>query len=201
MEFQIRRACADDIPHIVALQDCSLRQLSVGSYSAAQIELLVRTQGDARVRSFESGHEIIYVASAKVSSTQRDLWMVAIAAFVPWQSKISGLYVHPDFVRQGIATRLLQAVEAEAMSQGRTVLRVMSSLVGVPFYEAAGFRRLFSRTIHFAGESVDCVEMAKSLVSNNLFLEISKQFARQFAVVVGPLVVSVALVWFIALLI
>ena len=71
----------------------------------------------------------------------------------------------------------------------------------MPFYEAAGFRRLFSRTIHFAGESVDCVEMAKSLVSNNLFLEISKQFARQFAVVVGPLVVSVALVWFIALLI
>lgn len=198
MELQIRKALADDIPHILALQARSLRELSVSTYSAAQIESLVRTQGQARVRSFNSGDEIIYVAYAKVSgdeASHEPLRLVAMAAFISYGSQIGGLYVHPAYARRGIASQLLQAVEAEAVSQRHQVLSVMSSVMAVPFYEARGFRRLFSRAVFFEDEKVACVEMAKSLGSGSLLFAMAKKILKQLAIALGPVAFALAVVW------
>jgi len=210
MEIKIRKAHADDIPHVMALQANSLRVLSVGIYSPAQIETLVRTQSEARVRSFNSGDEVLFVAYTKadetrapgslsgylsVDSVDSSVRLVAIAAFISSRAQVGGLYVHPAFTRRGIASQLLQVIEAEAASQGHRMIKSMSSLVAVPFYEARGFRRLFSRTVFFEGEAVSCVEMAKSLGSGNLLLEM----ARKMVLTIGPLMTVVAVVWCVVL--
>jgi len=205
MEFQIRLADAKDIPDIMALQALSLRKLSQGTYNAAQIESLVRSQGAARVASFNAGEELIYSAWVHTTEKQkqdgqtqgRKEQLVAIAALINHSSQIGGLYVHPDYARQGIATQLLQQIEVAAIAQRHRVIRVMSSLVAIPFYESRGYSRLFHRTVCFEGEMVGCMEMAKALENRSLPFEIVRQFARN--VIYTTLTIATVWVAFILL--
>ncbi|MEL6262301.1 MAG: GNAT family N-acetyltransferase [Cyanobacteria bacterium J06626_6] len=167
MDFHIRPADAKDMPAILALQALSLRALSAQTYSAAQIESLVRSQGAARVASFNAGDEVIYVAclgAEQHGATQ----LIGVVAFIAWRSQIGGLFVHPGYVRRGVARALMGQVELIAAQQQQSVMRVMSSLVAVPFYEAVGYSHLFSRTVCFEDSPVGCVEMAKTLDGQNL---------------------------------
>ncbi|MEL6903151.1 MAG: GNAT family N-acetyltransferase [Cyanobacteria bacterium J06606_4] len=167
MDFHIRPADAKDIPAILALQALSLRVLSAQTYSAEQIESLVRSQGAARVASFNAGDEVIFVAclGAEASGAAQ---LIGVVAFIAWRSQIGGLFVHPGYVRRGVASGLMSEVELMAAQQRQRVMRVMSSLVAVPFYESMGYSRLFSRTVCFEDRPVDCVEMAKPLDGQNL---------------------------------
>ena len=59
--------------------------------------------------------------------------------------QISGLYVHPDFVRQGIGSELLRAVIDILDSQKHRNVYVLSSEYAKPFYRHNGFRSYSSR--------------------------------------------------------
>lgn len=50
-------------------------------------------------------------------------------------------FVHPDFQRKGIGTKLLKAIEGAAQIQGINCIKVGSSLTGVSFYEKLGYRK------------------------------------------------------------
>jgi ribosomal protein S18 acetylase RimI-like enzyme len=57
------------------------------------------------------------------------------------RAEVSKLLVHPDFRRRGIARRLMQAVEAEALVAGRTLL-TLDTRTGdsaEPLYRSLGF--------------------------------------------------------------
>jgi putative acetyltransferase len=164
MQLQIRLAQSEDMPHILALQAHSLRSLSQSHYSREQIEALVRSQAEVRMQSFEAGEELIYVG--EVAMDESSLQIVAMSALLIGQAQIGAVYVHPDFVRQGIARQLVEVLEAKARELNYRILYVISSLAAVLFYRSMGYRHIGKTCIMAENYAIGCVNMAKSLTGD-----------------------------------
>ncbi|MBA3813310.1 MAG: GNAT family N-acetyltransferase [Alphaproteobacteria bacterium] len=54
-------------------------------------------------------------------------------------AKIRAFFVHPHFVRQGLAKTLLNQCEQEAVKAGFKKLELMSTLPGIKFYRSQGY--------------------------------------------------------------
>jgi N-acetylglutamate synthase-like GNAT family acetyltransferase len=53
--------------------------------------------------------------------------------------ELDDLFVHPDFWRRGIASRLVEHVAAQARDEGATRIEVIANPHAMAFYEAVGF--------------------------------------------------------------
>jgi len=77
-------------------------------------------------------NEIIFVAEC----SKRLVGFASLAVHGPY---IGAMFVHPDFVRKGIGTRLLTAIESAAIEKRYKAIYVLSSLSAVKFYQANGY--------------------------------------------------------------
>lgn len=77
--------------------------------------------------------------------------------------EIEAVYVAPEYVRRGVGSGILQALESVARDAGLTRLYLSSSLNAVQFYENAGYRRQKQRRYLLPCEMVACLPMAKEL--------------------------------------
>lgn len=55
-------------------------------------------------------------------------------------AKIRAFFVHPDFSRQGLAKLLIDHCEKAAKESGFTKMELMSTLPGIKFYQAQGYK-------------------------------------------------------------
>lgn len=55
--------------------------------------------------------------------------------------RIASLFVRGDHHRRGIGSRLVKRFETECLAQNATVLRVSATLMGIPFYQALGYKK------------------------------------------------------------
>lgn len=153
MNFQIRLSKPEDSEKILELQASSLKILS-SSYTPTQIKSLIRSQALVR---FEG--EIGVVAEYQNN-------IVGFAALLIQSSQIAGVYVHPDFIRQGIGTQLLETIEKIAIDKGSKATHVISSLDSVNFYQAAGYKIIRESGFYSEEEIwVPCVNLEKQLIS------------------------------------
>jgi putative acetyltransferase len=154
MDFQIRLSKPEDSEKIIELQTSSLRKLS-SSYDSNQIESLVRSQASLRF----SQHEIGFVAEHENEIVGFASWLVQPPCI------ISGVYVHPNLIRQGIGTRLLKAVEKIAIDRGNEAIHVLSSLATVNFYQANGYQLIRKSGFYSEPQTwIPCVILKKQLI-------------------------------------
>lgn len=59
-------------------------------------------------------------------------------------SRLTALYIHPDFHRRGHGRKILTALSADLMATGATTLATAAAAPAQPFYLALGFQRGFS---------------------------------------------------------
>ncbi|MEM7579780.1 MAG: GNAT family N-acetyltransferase [Mastigocoleus sp.] len=159
MDIQIRFSRSEDLERMLEIQACSLRILSP-SYDSTQIESLVRSQKSIRLLS----DELKVVAEYKNEIIGFASWMNSIP-LINIMPQIAGIYVHPEFTRQGVGKRLLEFIEKTVISRGNEVMHVMSSMDAVNFYQAAGYRLV--RESGFPSEGkvwVPCKYLVKRLV-------------------------------------
>ncbi|BDA70523.1 acetyltransferase, gnat family [Calothrix sp. PCC 7716] len=152
MNLQIRLSKPEDLDNILKLQADSLRALSP-CYNSSQVESLIRSQGLARRNS----DEIVFVA-------EQNSEIVGFSCLISNDSRIGGIFVHPNFIRQGIGTDLLDAIEKVAIKNQCKVIDVTSSLAAVKFYQANGYQTI--RESGFFSEAavwVPCVNLSKKL--------------------------------------
>ena len=78
--------------------------------------------------------------------------------------EVTAVYVHPDHVRRGVGSALLDRLEAHARDEGLDALSLTASLNAVPFYERAGYEPAEEVT-HATTDEVDltCVRMETGL--------------------------------------
>jgi len=128
MTVHIRQSQPEDLDCILQLQADSLRLLS-NNYNSSQVESLIKSQKSARL-SFD---ETTFVAEI-------DSRIIGFSCLIDARNTIGGVYVHPDFTRRGIGTKLLNVIEEVAIERKCRVIHVTSSLSSVDFYKANGYQ-------------------------------------------------------------
>lgn len=148
----LRRATPDDLPSLRRLIDASVRALSVGFYSDAEIESGLRHVfgpdtaliGDGTYWVFDDGGTI---AAAGGWSRRDTLYggdqakRGADPLLDPTRdaARIRAFFVDPRYARRGLGRRLLEHCAAEAAREGFGSLELMATLPGEPLYHAMGF--------------------------------------------------------------
>jgi len=74
------------------------------------------------------------------------------------------LYVHKDFQQQGLANRLYNEIEREAIKRGSRILNADVSITAKPFFEKQGFKTPVEQKIQLNGVEIINFKMTKALL-------------------------------------
>jgi GNAT superfamily N-acetyltransferase len=176
--LRVRPATAGDVPALNELIPLSMRALSAGYYTPAQVEsalaahvIGVDTRLIADGTYFVAELDGRPVGCGGWSRRRKpfggdghadegdDLLDPATDA-----ARVRAFFVHPDFARRGIGRRLLAECERAARAAGFTRLELVATLPGVPLYAACGFAEVRPVELRFSdGTTAAGVSMAKGL--------------------------------------
>ncbi len=180
--MRLRPALPADVPALEALIAVSARGLSRDDYSETEIEALVAHVFGVDSELVGDGtHLMIEVEGRPVAcggwSRRRtlfggDRYADRESGFLDPAvdaAKIRAFFVHPDFARQGLGTRLLNACEQAARAAGFTCMEMMATLPGVKLYRALGYAGDAPQILDLPnGVTVTFVPMSKTIVSKSL---------------------------------
>jgi GNAT superfamily N-acetyltransferase len=175
--MHVRPAISDDIPALRALIDASVRGLQADDYSATEIDRALATVYGVDSQLIADG--TYWVAESDGQMVGCGGWSKRKTLFGGDQyagredslldptrdaAKIRAFFVHPDWARRGVGTRILDACEAAARAAGFTRFEMGATLTGVPFYEARGYAVRDRLTAPLpGGESLAIVRMEKTI--------------------------------------
>ena len=151
----IRVAKPEDIKTITELQISAIETLYKKNYSLQQIQAL--TQNKNRKQFWD---EIVFIA-------EKEGKVLGFASLLKYRKVINGIYIDPNFTCQKIETKLLTALEKEALKRNISVLSVTSSLTDRAFYASRGYTTIANCNFWKMGVLVPCVAMKKQLVTSN----------------------------------
>lgn len=147
-----RLATVTDLDAVRALIDRSVRALSVGYYTAAQIESGLRFVFGPDTQLITDGTYFVIdaadgLAAAGGWSKRRTLYggdqfkEAAAPLLDPANdaARIRAFFVDPAHARKGLASRLFAECERAARDQGFRAFELGATLPGVPLYRALGF--------------------------------------------------------------
>jgi GNAT superfamily N-acetyltransferase len=180
--FQVRLAVPRDIPALQTLIDKSVRELQRADYSAEQLDAALGTAYGVDTQLIAD--RTYYVVEACGSNGE-----TVIAACGGWsmrktlygsdhgpyrdsglldpahdEAKIRAFFVHPDWVRRGIASLILKTCEDEAYARGFRRFEMGATLTGVPMYAARGYVKGERIEVPLPnGLSLTVVRMSKTL--------------------------------------
>ncbi len=182
VDFSLRKAVAADVPVLTTLIEASVRGLQAQDYSPSQIESALASVYGVDSQLIADGTYFIVEAktaggvivacggwSKRKTLYGGDVWKAredSLLDPLTDAAKIRAFFVHPDWVRRGIGTLLLDACEQAAMSEGFRRFEMGATLSGVPLYRARGYVSLENLGVPLAnGESLPIVRMEKRLSS------------------------------------
>lgn len=130
----IRPMTEDDVRAVLEVHREAVQRLAGADYSQEVLERWSPPVDDRRIRHFpdETDDEIRLVA-------EKSGGIVGFGVVAPPEREIRACYVAPAVVRQGVGTRLLEALERRAKQQGVETLKLESSLTARGFYLANGY--------------------------------------------------------------
>ena len=151
--MSLRIATLADVRALRALIDASARELSKGSYSAAQIDAAVAHVFGVDTQLIVDGSYFVIetpdgLAAAGGWSGRRTLYggdqmkgMGEDPRLDPTTdpARIRAFFVHPHWARRGLARRLYARCAHDAHDAGFRELELMATRPGEPFYLALGF--------------------------------------------------------------
>jgi GNAT superfamily N-acetyltransferase len=177
MGFVIRKATLDDRPAIEALIVESARGLSREDYSDAQIEAAIASVYGVDTALIQDGTYFVAETAGRLVGCGG--WSKRKTLFggdryadrdageldpVSDPAKIRAFFVHPEAVRKGIGSAILERCESEASARGFRSLELMATLPGVRLYAARGYRPQERVEYEIAGGTrIEFVPMRKDL--------------------------------------
>ncbi|CAN5222626.1 GNAT family N-acetyltransferase [soil metagenome] len=156
-DFQIvlRLAVDSDVPTLNKLIDSSVRGLQQADYSPAQIESALRTVYGVDSQLISDGTYFVAEVigepalivgcggwSKRKTLYGGDQYHAREDSFsdpATDAAKIRAFFIHPEWVRLGIGSRILEACEDAAIAGGFRRLEMGATLTGVALYSAKGY--------------------------------------------------------------
>jgi len=147
VNFEIRDATTSDAVAIADLFYHTVLHVNLRDYSRAQVEAWAGPAPDPekwekRIAAAESVKRTFVAA--------RDGRVLGFAEF-EGDGHIDTLYVHHEFQGCGIASRLLDRIEAEAQRLGLTHLYTEASITAEPFFRKRGFSVVTPQSVEVRG--------------------------------------------------
>ncbi len=153
----LRVATTDDVMALNRLIDASVRGLAPGFYTPSQIDsamrymfgvdtqlvadgtyFVIEVDGEPAACGGWSGRQTLFGGDQHKAQAHNASDAPVDTATMP--ARIRAFFVHPDFVRRGLATELFEHCVREARTAGFRALELMGTLPGVPLYLRLGFR-------------------------------------------------------------
>ena len=154
--LELRKATADDINQLWNVRTLAIKSGCREHYSDEDV------QRWANVPIY-SGFPTI-VAETKFYVIADSFRVAGFGYLDPTTSEVGGMFVHPDFHRQGLGRRILSALDMEASRAELKFLWLTSTLNAEPFYVSAGFKSQGrGKWNHPNGFEMECVNMRKDL--------------------------------------
>lgn len=147
----IRKATFDDASDLIGLHTRSVLELCRYDYTPDQLQDWVSHSTLEKYQLRLESHPS-YIA-------ELDGKMIGYVRWNPETNELCSIFVDPEYVRQGVATALMDVAYQDAKSQGVEDLWLFASLTAVPFYQATGWE-----TVESGMRGVlECVKMTKHL--------------------------------------
>jgi GNAT superfamily N-acetyltransferase len=158
--MSIRVATTFDVPALDALISASVRGLSPGYYSPAQIDAALTNVFGVDTQLISDG--TYYVIDGPSGIVAAGGWSGRRTLYGGDQMKgaedpkldprteparIRAFFVHPGFARRGLASQLYDACARAARSAGFRRFELMATLPGEPLYLALGFAAVERMTV------------------------------------------------------
>ncbi len=164
MDVSIREATTEDVKRIRDVHLRSIEELGGLAYDETQVEVWAHDR-DPEEYPIDADETHVLVAEADevvgfgwLREGAREHLRAAV------EGELVAVYVHPSVARQGIGSRLCEALEAEADRRGIRSLGLWASLNAVPFYEAQGYDRVTAHAHEYRdGVELTLIEMATRL--------------------------------------
>lgn len=191
--IRLRLAVPDDVPVLSKLIETSARGLQTEDYTAAQIEGALQTVFGVDSQLIADGTYIVVEAPSKsAKSVQRTNLNPSVAWTIvgcggwskrktlygsdQWTgredtlldprrdaAKIRAFFIHPEWARQGMGSRLLQACEEAARAAGFTRFEMGATLTGAKLFGAKGYVAVKPISIPLNnGETLPVIHMKKN---------------------------------------
>lgn len=173
----VRGATMADVPALQELIEQSVRGLSTGHYTVAQIDAALNEVFGVDTQLIADGTYYVIDGSSGPAATGG--WSARRTLFGGDQMKqaedplldpavdaarIRAFFVHPDWARRGLARQLYDACERAASAAGFRRLELMATLPGVPLYHALGFTEIEHVVLTLSsGVSVPFVRMGRDI--------------------------------------
>lgn len=149
----VRTARSDDGPRIQNVHVTSIRELGTSHYTPEQVD----AWADADRSDYPIEESDQHVVVAEDGDT-----LVGFGGLDLDGAKVWAVYVHPQYARRGVGSRLLERLESTAEQQFDE-LSLWASMNAVPFYRARGYDPLEQVTHQAGDQTLDCVEMRKQI--------------------------------------
>jgi predicted N-acetyltransferase YhbS len=153
MTITLRRARPEDIPVLEHLIQDSVRVLSQGHYTSQQIESALIHVFGVDTQLIDDGTYFVAEAAGQIVgcggwSTRKTLYggdqakesgPDALLDPATEPARIRAFFVHPQWARQGIGSRIIRASEEAARQASFKDLELVATLPGEPLYAAFGY--------------------------------------------------------------
>ena len=127
MDIEIRQATIEDVPEITTLFRDTVREVNSKDYSDKQIQTWSAGANDTE--KWEERVNRFYFLIAETNDT------IVGFAYLKNGNYFDGLFVHKDYQRQGIASKLLRIIESKVMMNGFDEIKSDVSITALPFFE------------------------------------------------------------------
>ena len=180
-QYHIRPATPSDIPELSTLISLSIRALSTLFYTPSQIsgslgflfgpdEQLIADGTYFVLTHFPTSETILACGGWSFRKT-----LFGSSSYTPGRAparrnpavdaaSIRAIFVHPNFARQGLGTRILEHCENAAIDAGFRELEMGSTLTGLSLYTKCGYEGTGEELVHLPnGDELVVVCMKKKV--------------------------------------
>ncbi len=126
--IQIRQATLEDLPEITSIFRDTIRAVNSKDYSEKQIE--VWSSGADDLDEWKDRIENLYFLVAEFKNK------IAGFAYLKNGFYLDGMYVHKDFQRRTIGSKLLRIMESRVSVNGFEALKSDISITALPFFDS-----------------------------------------------------------------
>ncbi|WP_026753723.1 GNAT family N-acetyltransferase [Sediminibacter sp. Hel_I_10] len=128
MDIDYREATLEDLPEITAIFRDTIRTVNRKDYSEKQIE--VWSSGADDLKKWQERIKKLYFIVAEVDS------QIVGFSYLKNGNYIDGMFVHKDFQRRTVGSKLLRIMESRASINGHDVIKSDVSITALPFFDS-----------------------------------------------------------------